>query len=202
MTDYGPSVDGAGPQKLRSLLQDYAEAMRHAGAPADTNLADGLPAGEIGRQLASTELPPNAELIEWFAWSNGLRLNPDGSGAGVHPFMSPVSLEYAIANYEYGSRLSQTIWSYAPDWFPMEIHPHGLSVSPTYSDQTLLVRRPDEELPLAGDDIRQQVLSLCTVVEWTVEAIRAEICHWDGGSSSWKFDLRGLPEIQLGTAIL
>ena len=48
-----------------------------------------------------------------------------------------------------------------------------------------LVRRPEQDHDLAEFSHKLQVVSLCTIVTWWIQALEAGATEWDRSTQSW-----------------
>ena len=196
-TPDGPSASGSGPGLLADLLTKFEETLSSLGVPARDYLGDGVGRSLVIEQLATVGLETNAELEAWFGWHNGRAGGPDESGLGyrVLPGFSQLSLEDAVSRYR-----SLTVDFVVPDgvdpvystngvgrgWLVLTVDPYGFAMNCEGGPEVPpLVRKPEEEYFDEYFEGRLQVVSLCTLVTWWLEALQSGATTWNSSTQSW-----------------
>jgi len=202
-SDGGWTVRGAGPGLLAVLLRQYTKLLRDLGFPMQT-VAAGTDAVSVREVMTNLGVGAPEELIEWFGWQNGLVRNSGGHIASTLPIgFVPASLEFSAATYEIQLRdwIPEGLW--AKGWISLESK-QGLSL---YCDgdphaPCLVRQRFIDEYDFVTEYQPYQVLSLCTVVSWWLEALATHAAWRDSTLSGWDFDAARCAEIDHGTLVL
>ena len=158
------------PQNVRSrlglALAEYERLLRRTGLDVDKLYAPGVPDDVTSSALSSIGLTAPAELLEWFGWHDGARLQADGKRRReCGPVRGLLSLEEA---------LQERHWVYDPlcrgattnvYWFPIMVFIHGAhlvvecntAVSTEFCATTTM-----EGLDLREKEVRAQSLEAAT----------------------------------------
>jgi len=163
-------VEGASPELLRELLNEYEELIRDR-TPDDWNTAQpGLRRIEIVEFLASIGLVPPDEIIVWWEWQGG------------HATGRPYSIRHPHLTLDSAKSVRETSgvgfgeFEWNPSWLPVagEGPKFNIAVDCSGDHTPPLVRAisPEEASTTHDVDSVFQVVSLCTPVAWWIEAIR------------------------------
>ena len=175
------------------------------GVDLDSVLAPGIGPDEVRRGFGSIGLVAPEELIVWYGWHNGVRLTPGDKYVGLPPFVVQANLDWSISNYRYqvSEGIPAGVW--AENWFCMESD-RGLAAycSGNATDLPLLRREQVEEYDFLDASIAHQIVSLCTMVSWWIEALSIGAVRpiHDRGRPAWAYQGDLLTSIDHGTYIL
>ena len=173
-TRSGWMLEGASPNRLRDLLEEFGQVAAAAGAPV-FELAPGLPEDDVTGTLRDAGLPCPGELVVWFGWHNGHSAEKPGAASSL-PQMIASSLSSAI---NYG--LVPTS-NGSPPMMLLTEEPWGLAIELSVENDTPPVRFLSEgEDPDAESRHLFRGLSLCTVVAWWLIGTGQGGYVWDGG---------------------
>ena len=202
-TPQGWSLEGASPARLRELLDTFTHKLADRGIDCDHLLNPGASAEEVKAGFASVDLVAPDELVVWFGWHNGLRENGNHQWFGHVPFVFPMTLKWCIDDYKYQLAEGIPLGVWTAGWFALEAEV-GLAVfCGADPADSLLVRKPDPE---SGDSLDvpsvNQLVSLCTLVTWWIDALDAGYATPGVDAWDWKYDNPGLIDIDHETLIL
>ena len=192
-TRFGRSVQPSGADTLAALIPELVVALEAGGAPVKGFFEPGVSRNIVERALAPLGLTAPDELVTWFSWQNGQTPTRQPS---VLPFSIPQSIEWVAGNYAYYQRneiLPEGRWAWSPGWLCLDGDAHGLNMwCGDDPKQPPRIRRPDEEnRPLDAHNNVGQIVSLCTVVAWWIEAIESGALYW---TNHWNSTYLKLPE--------
>jgi hypothetical protein len=193
MTGRGSTVVPASAGLLSTLLEQFDEELRSQGVDVSEHLAPGVSADYVARVLGDIGLEPPDELVAWFGWHNG----PLPATRSYLPqFITPISVEDAVAVHKAKMSGDEELrWDVHPGWVKLESPSFGLSVNCEESPENPpLVRRSDVDLPLSREGSFRQVVSLCTVVAWWIDALDRGAYSYDRVDKTWRWDLSLLPD--------
>jgi hypothetical protein len=189
----GLTVEGASPELLRDLLQQYESDIRKAGVRTKDVLLPGLSEREIRRQFGDIGIEPPEELLVWWGWHNGI--NQRYTGATRFNFLP---LEAAIATYSSDPH-GTDIHSWNPQWIRVADYSAGIAVKCENRTIPPLVRYVSAWTSGTQDDETEaQVVSLCTPVSWWLLAIEKGWAKFQpgvgpGGGGQWTQTIRAFP---------
>ena len=198
ITANGPTVSSTGPDTLRAMLEDYEDLLSSLGVPVRDYLVPGAGHQTIVDEFASIGVTPNEELVVWFEWANGVVFPATRPKTGqILPFMNPVSVEWAASNYAYmrDNHDEDGRWAWSPGWVGIEDSPYRLNVSCIGpSSEPPLVQNADPEGHEVGSNTNEyQVVSMCTLVAYWVEAIELGAARWISERNVWHLEIDKLP---------
>jgi hypothetical protein len=204
-TESGACLEGAGPVRLASLLSELDELLGTLGVDLDTVLEPGIAPDEVRTAMAAVDLIPPDELIVWYGWHNGLRLNDEGKYLGFAPFVDQADVDWSVDTYQYAIRETVPMGLWAEGWFCMESD-RGLAAfcSGNSEDLPLLRREQVEEYDFLEESTEHQIVSLSTMVALWIQAIEAGLI-WpmiELGQLTWGRDGPGLVAMDAGRFIL
>jgi len=178
------------------------------GMPQTEWLASGLPHDETRRLLASEALAAPSEVLEWFAWHDGVREKP----LDLHPFLGPSGFEplslaramderramLEIAEYlESTGQVEEEGPQWRLSWLPIgrDIGGRLLAADLTDADP---VKVPVRAVDTEDTDFRRvRANSLQEVVEFWLGVLET-YCRWSSAKRDWDYDFATLPlEIRL-----
>jgi hypothetical protein len=172
------------------------DALTHVGSPIGRFLRPGLPAGALNDALASLQLAPPSELIDWFGLQDGpdddgyQQAEPGGSPLEVFPGVRPLSLDEAVAlcldmrrSVEELGEDAEQFWR--SDWFPIAYGPGSTFAVPcpanTTNDPAAVWRSLSHPGPSETGRVTASLADL--IGRWTAE-IRAGNVYWDAAFRS------------------
>jgi hypothetical protein len=201
----GLCIDDASPTKLALLLREFDGKLAEFGVNLDTVLASGITPEEVHETFAAVDLVPPDELVVWYGWHNGLRLGADNRYVGMSPFAAHANLDWSIANYRYKLAEAVPAGLWAEKWLCVESD-RGLAVycSGNPTELPLLRREEVEEYDFVEPSTDHQIVSLCTMVAWWIEALDVGAAHPSDvqGRLAWTYDAVRLMSIDRGTLIV
>jgi hypothetical protein len=204
-TPLGVCLDGAGPQKLAALLAELDELLATMGVNLDTVLQPGISAGEVRDTLATVDLIPPDELLVWYGWHNGLRVDANNKYLGLSPFVAQADLDWSIGRYQYDVADMIPLGLWMPKWLCIESD-RGMAIHCSGNPTDLpLIRRPDAEIyDFLEESSEHQIVSLSTMVAMWIQALEEGIVWpvYSDGFLEWGFDGERLVEMDGGRCIL
>jgi hypothetical protein len=200
--------------KLAAALVDLERAWLRNGMPHTEWLTRGLEASEVKAALATVDLTPPAEVVEWFAWHNGTSWSLLTEGdvypalglGGFVPLSVADALDERAMMAELAAELAEDpmaipedlpLWE--PSWLPVGRASGGGLLTPELgAEETVRVRVVDywDERFKA---VRAE--SLAEVVELWIEWLDT-YCEWDPALRTWSYDFEAVPRdlrVSLGT---
>jgi hypothetical protein len=204
-TASGLCLNGAGPESLVSLLAELDALLGTLGVDLDTVLGPGIAPDEVRTAMAAVDLVPPDELIVWYGWHNGLRLNDEGKYLGEAPFVYQADVDWSVRSYRYCIREMVPMGLWAEGWFCMESD-RGLAAfcSGNPEDLPLLRREASDTYDFVEESTAHQVVSLSTMVALWIQAIEAGLI-WpviEHGQLTWESDGPGLVAMDAGRFFL
>lgn len=183
------------------VLRQFEGALGAAGAGVTAALAPGIPEEDVRADLDSLGMEPAQELVEWFAWHNGIAsssslsvangpgwpLGRTTAGTGSLGLWWPLSLEESIAEWRAKDRGAEP-WQWDPRWLPIGIAsardtlavrcdpPQGPSAT---------VRNAAVDAGLFNEDEMPSVTGFATVVTWWTESIYHGWWRFDQAHDNW-----------------
>lgn len=157
---------------LPAALATFEQRLVTSGAGIHRYLLPGIPEAEVRRKLSAIGMEPPQELVEWFAWHNGVR-DPlyKTSGDGWLLKWAPLSLRDAIADWH--GRDKEEYWEWRSEWLPIALSgPATLAVhcAPPQGREATL-RCADPWLGLFDEKQVPSFTGFTAVVTWWIEAI-------------------------------
>ena len=107
-TPHGPLVEGASPELLRELLEQYEEKLVALGAPVRETMLPGIGRDEVESKLALRGLACPDEIAVWFGWHNGY--NRAGMRHPGIPLIFNASLDRSLKAYDDSTREFALAW--------------------------------------------------------------------------------------------
>jgi hypothetical protein len=198
----GWTISDASPIRLGELLAEYDRALKSVGVDIDSCLAPGLSEDAIRSGFGEVGLVAPLELVVWFSWHNGLGNAPGQVWAGAPPFMSPASLDWLIERYRYDVEEAVPAGLWTPGWVCLDSAKGVSAFCFDNEGEAPLIRIQDDEL--TGGDDQGQIVSLCTMVAWWVDALHGGMAtpKTVNGEVAWAYDHQRLMEIDKGTMLL
>ena len=185
----GFTVQGASAEMLAELLRAYDFELSKRSFPVTDAFMPGLSRSEIQDALEAEGLTPPEELLVWWSWHNGVRL--DVSTGWRRPQMS---LGRAL-----GMRAEDDLGLEPHQWDPAYIRVAGegtkssIAVSCSPVSPPPLVRAAAPEFGgTQGATNGRQVISLCTPVTWWLLALAKGWSIYDP-SDGWEVDDEQVP---------
>jgi hypothetical protein len=204
-TPLGTCLDGASPERLALLLAELDNLLATMGVNLDTVLQPGITPAEVRAAFATVNLVPPDELLVWYGWHNGLRVDSNNKYLGLSPFVAQADLDWSIRGYQYDLAEIIPAGLGLPNWFGIESD-RGLAVYCSGNPADLpLVRRPEAEIyDVLEESADHQIVSLCTMVAWWIQALEhgAARPSTELGQLDWIYDGARLAEIDGGKWIL
>jgi hypothetical protein len=175
-----------GISDLPSALAAFEESLRASGAGVVRYLAPGIPEERVRRGLAAIGLEPSQELIDWFAWHDGVvDQATKSSGDGYLLQWAPLSLDEAIADWH--NRDKEEAWEWQPEWLPIATADAStlavLCAPPQGLEAT--VRDANPWFGLFDESQVPSVTGFATVVKWWTEAIEHGWWQYIPSSDMW-----------------
>jgi hypothetical protein len=195
-TPDGPTVEGAGPGRLRELLREFEAELREYGVPVDETLAPGADPVVVRARFDAAGLDVPNELVEWFAWHDG---PADLTNPYVLPGIAVDSLERTLrsrASLEMSPMFGDGEFQWRPEWLQFAGDDNGLAMR-LGGDRSAppLVRSLGFELPNTDPDFTDtQVVSLCTPVTIWMDDVRTGARVWDPSIRRWRAGPALLPQ--------
>jgi hypothetical protein len=204
-TASGLCLEGAGPERLASVLSELDELLGSLGVDLDTVLEPGISPEKVDAAMASVGLVPPEELVVWYGWHNGLRVNDQGKYLGEPPFVYQADVDWSVRKYRYRVRESVPMGLWAEGWFCMESD-RGLAAfcSGNPEDLPLLRREASDTYDFVEESTAHQVVSLSTMVALWIQAIESGLI-WpviELGQLTWGSDGPGLVAMDAGRFFL
>lgn len=204
-TELGLCLDGAGPAKLDSLLRELDHVLAALDVDLNLVLDPGIAPDLVREAFAQVGLVPPEELIVWYGWHNGLRVDAQGKYLGLTPFVAQADVDWSIANYRYQLREAVPMGLWAEGWLCMESD-RGLSAycSRNPGDLPLLRRVDFEAFDFLEESSAHQIVSLSTMVALWIDAIEAGLV-WpiiELGQLAWGYDGPALLAMDAGRCFL
>lgn len=203
-SELGWTVEGASPELLLGLLEEYQRALHRAGFESRDWLEPGIDRDQVRSVLAPTGLEAPDELLVWYAWQNGPRRHADGTIFATLPLsFLPAPLAWSANAYrrQMDEWVPAGLWDRG--WLTLQDH-RGLSVycGAEPSAPCLVRMQSVEDYDFVTEYRPYQVVSLCTVVTWWLEALETNAAWFDPETMGWQFDGQKCAEIDHGTLIL
>ncbi len=172
--------------ELSAALDRLAVQWQRVGAPIVDYLAPPLKRSVVAEALSSVGLAAPSEIVDWFAWHDGLSLPP---GVGRHVTecgiegMQYQSLDDCLIDLQVWRSVNPPVWK--PTWFPLL---HGWS-----SDCFVAVLSDGESRCPAGPyhvefPFTAASDSLLGVVDQVADDIERGALNWieEGGAGFWR----------------
>jgi hypothetical protein len=200
----GWQLSDSSPQKLRSLLDDFDAALAAVDVDINSVLAPGIAESEVRSRFQSIGLVAPDELVVWFGWHNGLGAAPGKTWVGKPPFMSQASLDWMTERYLYDIEEAVPAGVWVPGWVCLDDTKDVAAFCSGDAAGSPAVRVFDTELLPEELSPGRQVLSLCTLLSWWVEAIETGMATptTATGDLAWDYDNKRLMELDKGTMLL
>jgi hypothetical protein len=195
-TPDGPTVVGASPRLLSSLLGVLEAELIAAGVPVESAFLPGISAEFVRSDFASRNLVAPDEVVTWFGWHGGPTAARFASGALPYFPMRTLGSMWMEREGPQAHPLGYEESQFNPAWVKIIGQGRGVAVSCEGDPgETPLVRGIDFD----GDpgtqpgQTRTQVVSLCTPVAWWIESIRSGWYRWYPELQRWDADPRLQP---------
>lgn len=197
LTSRGLMIEGAGPQLLADLLEEYENILRATSPAIANSLLPGRDREEIVRLFAVVDLQPPEELLVWWSWHDG---SVPGIPTGIRNW--PMSLKDSLdlrREDTFGSDFGQS----RPEWIRVAGEANGsLSVSCGLEVPPLVRRVSTFSFGTQPHEIDNQVVSLCTPIAWWLQAHENGWIAFDPSAEIWKWDFRQFPREWLATDVV
>jgi hypothetical protein len=188
-TPQGPSVEGASPELLSTLLAAFEEELRKQKVPVDRYMRPGADESEVRAGFAQCGLVAPDEAVRWFGWRDGPTRTKDSHF--VMPMFMSWSLAECVAAYldPKGQPKGYESWQWHPGWIQIMGDANGLALN---------CIAPPEEAPLVRglswgreygtqpEQTLRQVVSLCTPVAWWLDALQHGWYRWNVPGNAWE----------------
>ena len=184
-TPNGFTVEGASPELLGELLDNYARELKRTSPRIYGAMLPGLPKSKISDELGAIGIEPPEEVLVWWNWRNGFR-----------PLV-PIGLRHAQL------RLEDAVYMYRRSSLGTDIdqwNPHWIHIAGSGNDGDAVCCQRSDEPPLVRavssfdigtqpyEDPLRQVVSLCTPVTWWLLSIAKGWNSWDPITGFWGWD--------------
>lgn len=189
-TPSGYTVEGSSAELIPELLERFFGCMEAAGSPVRSLLAPGLPPEVVRDRLGEVGLSAPDELVAWYSVFDGILASAGPLNAPPFPTFQLHSLDVALALYEREHEVmgvGHEIWNWNPRWLRIGSPVHSLAVRCSDEvDEPVLVRAVGDDRNTQVENPSYQVVSLCTPVQWWIEAIDHGLFSWDSGNQRWR----------------
>lgn len=205
MTTDGFKADGSSPKLLGALLEEFESEVVARVGPIGERALPPADAEEVRAAFAVFGLTPPSELVTLYGWHNGL---PYGAG-DVFPTFPFVKFELALDRYKTYQRVLEEEMAHTglpqgelsfgagPGWVPLFPGQYALAIDcagpPTEAPRVRATSLEFDEADPVGSG---QVVSLCTLITWWIEGVRAGAHHWVPDENRWETDDEKLPALQ------
>ena len=171
---------------LSQLLAEFETEMVAAGAGHMlAPLQPGLEPDIVRTRLGEIGMAPSREVLAWFAWRNG------SEGHLVLPGKIFYSLDEGIGEYEQADR-GEYDWQWREAWLPLTRsgNMNRIVVDCREDAEASAVRCVAFDSGLFSDSSLSAAPqpSLCVMVSWWIEALRAGIYAWEPAVGDWTWD--------------
>ncbi len=203
-TPDGPMLEGASPQRLRELLEQYEAALTSLGSPVADYLNPGISRLEIDAKLSSRGLRCPEELVVWFRWHNGVVRRP-GILIGGLPVIRMATLDEALKTYD-DSRgdlelaLSEELdydsltYGAGEGWLRLETSSEAVAVECNEpGDAPPRIRSANVSFAERETELTDRAVSLCTPISRWIQAAERGAFTWMSDDYRWTVDIRLVP---------
>lgn len=209
LTDRGPCAQPNGPEALGLLLAEYENRLRDLGIPTRELLRPGVSRGRVIDTMAEIGLTPPEELIVWFGWHNGAVYPSPIEEKGVPSMVishygQSLSVEVAVEKHKLRSTFPAEIgWNYDPGWLTLGPDSFGIAVKCNDAvGDVPLVRHVNDEHPLRDLESSHQVVSLCTLIAWQIDALEQGVYEWSASEQKWDYHYDRIPALVRATGMM
>lgn len=200
---HGPEAVGSSPELLLTLLGIYEDLVRQQRPDIDEHLRPGIGRRQIADQLADIGIQPPDELVVLYSWRDG---NASTFGGGPLPAFPFHSLERAIADYKSLADLVSATpdaeeargltWGAELGWLSVTAGNSGLAIDcRSHTGEPPQVRKTDAAF--FDDEGLFRCSSLCTIVTWWIEGLRAGA--YTRANGDWSVQSQLLPRLQIAS---
>ena len=190
--EHGLTVEGAGPELLSELLDEYESILKRTSPRIWESLLPGLSRDQIVTALESEGLKAPEELIVWWSWHNGHR---EGFPHGLRNSQYSLSTALQLRAVDHETAFE---WLPSPRWFRVagEGGKHSIAVSCDPEIDPPWVRSITPEFNLEHEQgPRGRAVSLCTYVTWLLFGIEKGWNRFDPMTGFWRLeDYSAFPE--------
>lgn len=179
-TPDGFTVEGASPELLAELLNEYESELSSAGVPVSRALAPPADAEALVAAFESQGLNLPEELRVWWAWHNGLVQ----TAPRVPTRFNFLPFEQALRIYDE-STFGTDSFSWHRGWLKITRGNNALAVRCDAHGSPLVRFVSPTGASTAPEDTETQVVSLCTAVSWWITAIRKGWAFRDPSAGEW-----------------